>query len=189
MTRLTNAEIGAALGVSAQRVGALARQGMPTDSIEAATAWREARKSVASAPVPTRLDTLDDGTLASTIQRHRHLVATAQGVWEAAMAGGDPNQAKYQTAYNQSLKTLINLEEEQERRALNDKVFIKREVAEATMRSLMGEVVSRLDKIALECAEKCNPDNPPVAVKALEAWVRSTRQQLTELTDEDADAS
>ena len=185
MKRLTNAEIGSALGVSGQRVGALVRQGMPTDSVDAARAWRDARTAVASAPLPSRLDTLDDGTLAATIQRHRHLVATAQGVWEAAMASGDPNQGKYQTAYNQSLKTLINLEEEQERRALNDKVFIKREVAEATMRELMSEVVSRLDKLALECAEKCNPDNPPVSVKVLEAWVRSTRQQLTERVEGD----
>ena len=102
------------------------------------------------------------------------------------MASGDPNQGKYQTAYNQSLKTLIALEEEQERRALNDRVFIKREVAEATMRELMGEVVSRLDKLALEVAAKCNPDNPPLAVKALEAWVRSTRQQLSEKASPDA---
>ena len=186
MPRLTNAELGAALGVSAQRAGVLVRQGMPAESVAAAVAWRDARKAVASAPIPTRLDTLDDGTLAATIQRHRQLVSTAQGVWEAAMASGDPNQAKYQTAYNQSLKTLINLEEEQERRALNDKVFIKREVAEATMRELMADVVSRLDKLALEVAAKANPDNPPQAVKALEAWVRSTRQQLTERAEPDA---
>ena len=184
--RLTNAEIGAALGVSAQRVGVLARQGMPTDSVESARAWREARVAVSQAPLPARLDSLDDGTLAVTIQRHRRLVATAQGVWEAAMAGGDPNQGKYQTAYNQSLKTLINLEEEQERRSLAAKHFIMREEAESTMRELMGEVVARLDKLALEVAAKCNPDNPAVAVKALEAWVRSARQQLSDKAEPDA---
>ena len=183
--RLTNAEIGAALGVSSQRVGVLIREGMPSDNIEAALAWRDARRATAQAPLPSRLDSLDDGTLASTIGRHRQLVSTAQGVWESAMASGDPRQASYQTAYNQSLKSLINLEEEAERRAINAKDFIKREVAEATMRELMAEVVMRLDKLALEVAEKANPDNPPQAVKALEAWVRSTRQQLTERVEGD----
>ena len=177
--RVRNMDLAAALGVTPQRVTALIKAGMPTDSVDAALAWREARATANPAPVPTQLDRLDDGTLAQTIQRHRRLVATAQGVWEAAMAGGDPNQGKYQTAYNQSLKTLINLEEEQERRATLDKTFIKREVAEATVRALAGEVLARLDKLALEAAEKCNPDNPPVAVKALEAWVRQVREDLS----------
>lgn len=172
-------DIAKALNVTPQRVTALVRQGMPTDSIESAIQWRDDRRAATSAPLPTRLDTLDDGTLAATIQRHRQLVSTAQGVWEAAMAGGDPNQGKYQTAYNQSLKTLINLEEEQERRALNDKVFIKREVAEASVRELAGLVLARLEKVGLECAEKCNPDNPALAVKVLDAWVRSVRSDLS----------
>jgi plasmid maintenance system antidote protein VapI len=137
-------DIAKALGVTPQRVTALVRQGMPTGSIEEAVAWREAKQIGTSAPIPAALDKLDDGTLASTITRHRHLVATAQGVWESAMAGGDPNQGKYQTAYNQSLKTLINLEEEQERRALNEKVFIKRELAEASVRELASLVLARL---------------------------------------------
>jgi hypothetical protein len=95
------------------------------------------------------------------------------------MDGGDPNQGKYQTAYNQSLKTLMALEEEQERRALAAKEYIKREVAEASVRALAGEVLARLDKLALEVAEKANPDNPALAAKALDAWVRQARIDLS----------
>lgn len=40
--KLTQARLGAALGVSQAVVSSLAKQGMPTDSIEAARAWREA---------------------------------------------------------------------------------------------------------------------------------------------------
>lgn len=178
-TRLRNVDLAQGLGISNARVSALVRQGMPTDSIEAARAWREARTMQGTAPLPANLDTLDDGTLAATIGRHRRLVATAQGVWESAMASGDPNQGKYQTAYNQSLKTLINLEEEQERRAVVSQTFIKREVAEATVREFAGEVLARLDKLALEVAEKVNPDNPALAVKVLEAWSRGVRQDLS----------
>lgn len=177
--RLTIEALAEGLGLKPRQVSNLIRQGMPRDDIEAAKAWRETRKAVDSAPLPSRLDSLDDGTLASTIVRHRQLVATAQGVWESAMAGGDPRQATYQTAYNQSLKTLINLEEEQERRAINAKDFIKREVAEASVREFASEVLTRLDKLALEVAEKANPDNPALAAKALEAWVRTVRIDLS----------
>ena len=177
--RIRNIDLAAALGVTPQRVTALIKAGMPTDSIEAAQAWRETRATINPAPIPTQLDTLDDGTLAQTIQRHRRLVATAQGVWKAAMAGGDPNQGKYQTAYNQSLKTLMALEEEQKKRAIDSREFIKRAEAEATVREIVGEILATLDKVGLECAEKANPDNPALASKVLDAWARSARQRLS----------
>lgn len=178
-SRVRNADLAQGLGISLSRVSALVRQGMPTDSVEAARTWREARTANAQAPLPAALDTLDDGTLASTIQRHRRLVAVAQGVWDTAMSSGDPNQGKYQTAYNQSLKTLVALEEEQKKRAIDSRDYILRTEAEATVREFAGEVLARLDKLALEVAEKVNPDNPPLAVKVLEAWTRSVRNDLS----------
>ena len=114
--------------------------------------------------------------------RHRSLVDQAEGVWRAAMETGDPNQAKYQTAYNSAQKTLMAFEEEQTRRLKDARVFIQRESAEETMRGLMGEVVNRLDKLALDVAEKCNPDNPALAAKVLDAWARKTREELADET-------
>jgi hypothetical protein len=180
---MTNAEIGAALGVTAQRVSALRKEGMPTDTIEAAKAWREARAQVQRAQAPKAAPAqLDDGTLADTIAEHRSLVGRARGVWQAAMEGGDPNQGKYQTAYNQSLKTLVALEEEQERRLILAKEYISAKEAAEAMRQITSEMVNRLDKLALDVAEGCNPENPAKAVKVLEAWVRKVRAELT--TDE-----
>jgi hypothetical protein len=176
----TNSELGLALGVTAQRVSALRKEGMPTDSIEAAKAWREARAQVQRAQAPKAAPAqLDDGTLADTIAEHRTLVSRARGVWQAAMEGGDPNQGKYQTAYNQSLKTLVNLEEEQERRLILAKEYISSKEATEAMRQLMSAVVNRLDKLALDVAEACNPENPAKAVKALEAWTRKVRADLS----------
>ena len=43
MTRLTNKQIAAHFGFTPARAAALIGQGMPVDSLEAATAWREAR--------------------------------------------------------------------------------------------------------------------------------------------------
>lgn len=173
-------DIAEALGVTPQRVSVLLKAGMPTDSVESALAWRAARedgrKKLAPIAAP---QSLDDGTLADGIAAHRALVSQARGVWQAAMDQGDSNQGKFQTAYNQSYKTLLDLESEQERRLKESRTFISRAEAEATVKELMGEVVNRLDKLALDVAEKCNPSNPPQAVKALEAWARKTREDLS----------
>lgn len=172
-------DIADALGVTPQRVSVLLKAGMPTDSIESAVAWRAAREDGRRKPAPIAAPrTLDDGTLASGIEAHRALVSQARAVWQAAMDQGDSNQGKFQTAYNQSYKTLLDLEAEQERRLKESREFIRRTEAEAAMKELMGEVVNRLDKLALDVAEKCNPANPPIAVKALEAWSRKTREDL-----------
>ena len=177
---MTNVELGLALGVSAQRVYALRKEGMPTDTLDAALAWREARAQVARAAAPRPEPTqLDDGTLVDTIKEHRALVGRARGVWLAAMTGGDPNQGKYQTAYNQSLKTFLALEEEQERRLILAKDYISSKEATEAMRQMCADIVNRLDKLALDVAEACNPENPAKAVKALEAWVRRVRTDLT----------
>jgi hypothetical protein len=177
---LTNAELGLALGVTGQRISILRKEGMPTDSIEAAQAWRAARVNVqrARAPQPAPAQ-LDDGTLADTIQQHRALVGRARGVWQAAMEQGDPNGPKYQTSYNQSLKTLVALEEQQERRLIMAKDYISSKEATDAMRELALSVVNRLNKLAFDVAEVCNPENPAKAVKVLEAWARRVKSELS----------
>lgn len=178
-------ELASALGVTGQRVSILLKDGMPGETIEAALAWRAERAAAKKrgAPKP-KVGELDDGSLSDTIDEHRGLVGRARGVWEAAMETGDPNQGKYQTAYNQSLKTLINLEEEQERRALQARDHIKAEESKGAMVQLMGEVIARLDKLAIEAGEKANPNDPPVAIEALQAWVRIARADLAKSLDE-----
>jgi hypothetical protein len=177
---LTNSELGLALGVTAQRISVLRREGMPTDSVDAARAWREARANVQRAAAPKAAPAqLDDGSLADTIGEHRTLVSRARGVWQAAMEGGDPNQGKYQSSYNASLKTLVALEEEQERRLILTKDYISAKEATEAMRDMTAGIVNRLDKLALDVAEACNPENPAKAVKALESWVRRVKADLS----------
>jgi len=183
--RVTNAQFAAALNVTVQAIAYMKRNGMPTDSIESALAWRkardEARQAKAPQPAPAQLD---DGTLADTIQQHRALVGRARGVWQAAMEQGDPNGPKYQTSYNQSLKTLVALEEEQERRLILAKDYISAKEAGEAMRELASSVVNRLDKLALDVAEGCNPENPAKAVKVLEAWVRRVKAELSAVDEQ-----
>jgi hypothetical protein len=173
-------DLASALGVTAQRVSILIKDGMPDSSIEAARAWREEKQAARrqAAPKPKVVE-LDDGSLADTIDEHRGLVGRARGVWEAAMETGDCNQGRYQTAYNQSLKSLLNLEEEQERRALQARDYIKASDAQEAMLRIVGEVVARLDKMPAEIGEACNPNDPPKAIEALQVWVRKTREDLS----------
>jgi hypothetical protein len=175
-------EIAEALGLTRQRVSILVKKGMPIDSVEAATAWRQSQEDARVRMAPTPPAQLDDGSLADTISEHRTLVSRARGVWQAAMEGGDPNQGKYQSSYNASLKTLVALEEEQERRLILTKDFISAKEATEAMREMTAGIVNRLDKLALDVAEGCNPENPAKAVKVLEAWVRRVKADLS--TDE-----
>ena len=178
-------DLAAGLGLTAQRVSILIKDGMPDTSLEAAQAWREERAAARRRGAPkAKVPELDDGSLADTIEEHRGLVGRARGVWEAAMETGDPNQGKYQTAYNQSLKTLVNLEEEQERRALMARDYIKAEDAKQAMVELMGEVLAKFDKLDVEAGDKANPNDPPTAHAALREWARSARADLSKRLEE-----
>jgi DNA-binding transcriptional regulator LsrR (DeoR family) len=177
-------DIAEALGLTRQRVSILVKKGMPIDSVEAATAWRQAQEDARLRKAPIAPAQLDDGSLADTILEHRSLVTRARGVWLGAMDAGDPNQGKYQSAYNSSLRSLISLEEEQERRLILAKDYISSREAGEAMRELAATMVNRLDKLALDAAEGCNPENPAKAVKVLEAWVRRVKAELSQ--DEEA---
>jgi transcriptional regulator with XRE-family HTH domain len=173
-------DIAEALGLTRQRVSILVKKGMPIDSVEAATAWRQAQDDARIRKAPIAPAQLDDGSLADTILEHRSLVTRARGVWLGAMDAGDPNQGKYQSAYNSSLRSLISLEEEQERRLILAKDYISSREAGEAMRELAATMVNRLDKLALDVAESCNPENPAKAVKVLEAWVRRVKAELSQ---------
>jgi transcriptional regulator with XRE-family HTH domain len=173
-------DIAEALGLTRQRVSILVKKGMPIDSVEAATAWRQAQEDARLRKAPIAPAQLDDGSLADTILEHRSLVTRARGVWLGAMDAGDPNQGKYQSAYNSSLRSLISLEEEQERRLILAKDYISSREAGEAMRELAATMVNRLDKLALDVAESCNPENPAKAVKVLEAWVRRVKAELSQ---------
>ena len=173
-------DIAEALGLTRQRVSILVKKGMPIDSVEAATAWRQSQDDARIRKAPIAPAQLDDGSLADTILEHRSLVTRARGVWLGAMDAGDPNQGKYQSAYNSSLRSLISLEEEQERRLILAKDYISSKEAGEAMRELAATMVNRLDKLALDVAESCNPENPAKAVKVLEAWVRRVKAELSQ---------
>ena len=105
-----------------------------------------------------------------------------------AIESGDPQQGKLQTAYNQALKTLISLEEEQKKRSMADAEYISKAEALTAIKTLIGEILSKLDDLPTDVAERCNKANPAQAIKPLQDWVRKTREEISshDLLREDA---
>jgi len=194
--KLSQAALAKELELSTGYVAKLCQAGMPRE-ITAAKLWLEAKRAnklrklpahkkakadpaPAVAPVQINVDGLTAGTLSIALQRHRILVDDAREVYSAAIQAGDPAQSKLQTAYNQSLRTLVYLEDEEKKRAIEAGDYIKIDDAKAIISSWTAKVVQKLDKLPLEAAEACNPDRPEAAIKALEKWVINVRADLSD---------
>jgi len=187
---MTQKELAKQLGLSIGTVSKKCQEGMPRD-LEGAQAWIALRKAnrhrklpqpkaqAQVAEVPPALKGLTAGTLSYALAQHRMLVDRARDTYLAAIEGNDPAQSKLQTAYNQSLKTLIDLEEEEKKRAIEARDYIKTTEAQAVIEAWTAKVVQKWDKLELEAAEACNPDRPEVAQKALQKWTLEARKFLS----------
>lgn len=122
---------------------------------------------------------LTAGSLSRKIERHRQLLSRAADQYEAAINAGDPSQAKLQSAYNALFSRLISLEDEEKRRAIESRDWIRMSEAKEIISRWTSKVVTRLDKLPLDCAEACNPDRPETAIKTLEKWLLNVRQELS----------
>lgn len=186
---MTQKELAKLLGLSIGTVSKKCQEGMPKD-LEGAKAWIELRKAgrhrklpkpkaqPAAIEVPPALKGLTAGTLSYALAQHRMLVDRARDTYLAAIEGNDPAQSKLQSAYNASLKTLLDLEDEEKKRAIEAREYIKLTEAQEIIERWTAKVVQKWDKLKLEAAEACNPDRPEVAIKALDAWTLEARKSL-----------
>lgn len=186
---MTQKELAKLLNLSIGTVSKKCQEGMPKD-LEGAQAWIKLRKAnrhrklpqvkpqAKSAEVLPALKGLTAGTLSYALAQHRMLVDRARDTYLAAIEGADPAQSKLQSAYNQSLKTLIDLEDEEKKRAIEARDYIKTTEAQAVIEAWTAKVVQKWDKLELEAAEACNPDRPEVAQKALQKWTLEARKFL-----------
>jgi len=71
------------------------------------------------------------------------------------------------------------LEEEQKKRALADQEFISKAEASTAIKTLIGEILAKLDDLPTDVAERCNKANPAQAIKPLQDWVRKTREDIS----------
>jgi len=177
---MTLTDLALALGISAGHASVMARQGMPRNDVEAARAWLAERKAGRGRKMRTvTIAALDEHSLDDIIEQQRQLVASARVAYRNAIESGDPQQGKLQTAYNQALKTLVALEEEQKKRSLADGEYISKAEAMTAIKTIVGEVLAKLDDLPTDVAEKCNKANPAQAIKPLQDWVRKTREEIS----------
>jgi hypothetical protein len=191
---MTQAALAKALGKSVGYVSKLCQQGMPRE-LEAAKAWLDLRKAgrtrklapskpmtadAAGAPEPSgsTIGSLTAGTISTALAQHKVLVDRAREVYAASIEANDPAQTKLAQAYRQSFLLLLEIEAEEKKRALEARDYIRLSEALEIITRWTSKVVSRLDKLPLDCAESCNPDRPELAIKILERWSRSAREDL-----------
>ena len=172
-------DLAKALGISTATMYRHFQSGMP-DDLDGARAWLEGKPIPVKAPLPA-VDV--DRNLEATIVEHRMKVAQARQIWGELMDRQDDNHARAQTAYNHSLKTLIALEEELERRALLNRETIKASEAKQAMDEAMRKVLEKFKVMPTTCCEEANPKNPAVAQAAMAAFIK---QAFRELADDEA---
>jgi hypothetical protein len=185
---MTLEQLAAALDISQSHASKMARQGMPKE-LEPARAWLAERAAGRGRRMQgVTIAALNEHSLDDIINQQGNLVASARIAYRNAIESGDQAQSKLQTAYNQALKTLISLEEEQKKRALADAEYISKAEALTAIKTLVGEILSKLDDLPTDIAERCNKANPAQAIKPLQDWVRKTREEITtnDLLTEDA---
>jgi len=179
--------------LSAGRISQLVSEGMPLDSFEDAERWRAGRHMDTGVPPANyRIETPEDEqpapeqqsrnvleTFDSIVERQRILVQLSRNQYIKSVKDGSPQQSRLYASYDKTVNTLTKLKAEADRLAVINREYIRARDAAEAMRELMGEVVNRLDKLALDVSEYCNPDNPAKAAKVLEAWSRKVREELS----------
>jgi hypothetical protein len=177
-------EIAAALGLTKGRVSQLVKEGMPTESIEAARAWRDRRKlemqskGHISQPVrPLDLSGLDnilqsvtgemgDSEMDTRVKEQTELCSLTRQVFMQALQSGDPSQGKLYANYDRAVATLLRLEKERFVRIQEEGKLIDAEAAAARFSKVLGQLRSQIERAELTFAPKANPDNPSKALKA-----------------------
>lgn len=179
--------------LSAGRISQLVSEGMPLTSFEDAERWRAGRHMDTGVPPanykiegaeednppPESRPTTVLETFDSIVERQRILVQLSRNQYIKSVKDGSPQQSRLYASYDKTVNTLTKLKAEADRLAVINREYIRSKDSAEAMRQLMGEVVNRLDKLALDVAEYCNPENPAKAAKILEAWSRKVREELS----------
>ena len=176
MSALSNKQIAEHFNITPGRAAALIRQGMPVSSLEEADAWRQMRllrgqrggHEVRANPVADPGSIVADAGFEDTVERHRELKEAARQTYIVARNAGDPSAPKHYITYQNILKTLVVLEREGLARRIEAKELIKTQVAVDKFGRIIAEVKGDLLGIAVQIATRCNPDNPGMALKAID---------------------
>lgn len=207
----TQTEIATQLGLTKGRVSQLVKEGMPTDTVESARAWRARRKGEMEAaghisqPVrPLNLSDLDSllrevggGTGAggettemdTRIKQQVDLCEMTRQVFMQALEAGDPAQGKLYANYDRAIATLLRLEKERQVRLIEESRLIDASEAAARFGKILGQLRSNIERAELTVAPRANPDNPPKALKAFREFRDDLFRKISEYNVEVTDGS
>lgn len=200
-------EIAVALGLTKGRVSQLVKEGMPTDSIEAARAWRDRRKldneraGHISQPVqPLVLGDLDsilqsvtgdtgNSEMDQRIRNQVELCRLTREVFLTALQSGDPSQGKLYGNYDRAIGTLLSLEKVRFQREQEEGRLIDADAAAARFNKVLSQLRSLIDRAELTVAPRANPENPPKALKAFREFKEDLFRKIAEYSPSVRDSS
>lgn len=186
----TNAEFADRWGISSAAVYNLVKDGMPTDSWEAAEAWRASRRGGITWENKRRVAAALDGSagadgklpdnavdaIEEAYLKQRDLVRLARSQYWAALRRDAENKtqssgtAKLYATYDKALSTLFKIDKERTARALASRQLITRVTVLERFRKVLALVRDEWEKAETGIAKKANPGNPAAALAALKTF-------------------
>lgn len=183
-------DIAERLGLARQTINTFIRQGMPTDSIEAAEAWYNERQMRRNGGSNLRKNAennqQEDGDFAQIVEQHRQLKASAYREYLNDLEEHSPNQSKSYATYDKLLKTLVTLERELHARNIAAKEYIKTQTAIERFGKVLLAIRNELSQLGTKIAVKANPDSPGTAMKAIDEEIVRILERLAGQSNEAA---
>ena len=192
---VTNKSLSKHFGVTTARVNEMINEGMPTDSIESAEAWRRqkllrGKQGGQGARTRGKVDDKPinpDDDFEQTVVRHRELKEAARLTYIAARESGAASAPKDYITYQNILKTLVVIEREALARRIESREVIPTAIALDKFGKVLGEIKADLIGLPLQIASQLNPNNPGLALKVLDKhlttflakWARTEAQTTT----------
>lgn len=206
--KLRHEDLAEALGVSRPRVTQLVTLGMPTDSLDAAVAWRDARRvnnvragNIAIPVQPLNLSDLDsvlqvvtgesrsggvseggsgDEEMDKRIREQAELCHMTRQSFLQAMTSGDPSQAKLYGNFDRAIATLLRLERERLVRLQERGRLVDADEAANRFGKILGQLRSLIERAELTFAPKANPEDPPKALAAFRVFRDDVFRKISE---------
>jgi hypothetical protein len=196
-------EIAEALGVSRPRVTQLVAEGMPTDSIEAALAWRANRRisnqNAGHVAIPVRpinlgdLDSIlnavagdgggqqtEDKEMDTRIAQQVELCRITREAFVRAVQDGDPSQSKLYGNFDRAVATLMKMEKERQIRLQEKARLVDADEAAARYGKILSQLRILVERAELTVAPKANPDNPAKALIAFREFRDDLFRKISE---------
>jgi len=197
MPELTPKQMADGLKVPSSRVSEWTKRGMPTDSIQAAAAWRmiHARprtKGTALAPQlrqdkPAAAGTHDHSAALDTgwearLERTRQVELQIFETITASLAKGDVTVLqRLQAAHVAAVKEIAAAEKIALEIRTASKELLHIDRVKRIMCAVADPIRQALDLLPITERSRCNPDHPEIAYRALKEWVDRLLRQVSKM--------